>query len=92
MNRGVAHADLVELREELVGRIARKGVGEARLDSNADEGEQPTVSPFLVADELPVAELHSGQLVRSLRMRLREVHRQIQVGTAGPERQRRSAG
>ena len=88
----VAHADLVDLREELVRGVACEDVGGAGLDADADECEQPRLLPRRALRELLVAELHVRLLVRVLRMGLRERHRHVEVGHAAtPGTPRRSA-
>ena len=83
--RAVAHADLVQLGEELVRRVAREDVREAGLDADADEREETPLGPAVVLRELRVAELDARLLVRPLGMRLRERHRHVEVGAAGLE-------
>ncbi len=48
----VAHPDLVDLVEELVGCIAGEDVGEPGLDADAEQREQPALLPALVHGEL----------------------------------------
>jgi hypothetical protein len=76
--RAVAHADQVELGEELVGGIAGEDVGEAGLDADADEGEPARLLPSLGLRELLVAELHAAP-------RVGQRHRQVEVRAAGRE-------
>jgi hypothetical protein len=80
--RTVADPDLVDLREELVGGVAGEDVRGARLDPDADEGQQPLVLPGGRALELVVAELDADLLVRPRRMRLGERHGHVEVGHA----------
>ncbi len=77
--RAVADADLVDLGEQLVGRMAGEDVGRAGLDADPDEREQALLLPCPRALELVVAELHAGQLERPLGMRLGERHRHVEV-------------
>ena len=63
----VADADLVDLREEVVGGVAREDVREPGLDADADEREQAALAPLRLALELLVAELDAGLLVRAAR-------------------------
>ena len=60
----VADADLVDLGEELVGRVAGEDVGGAGLDPDPDEREDAPLLPRLRALELVVAELDPDLLVR----------------------------
>ena len=78
----VANADLVELVEELVGRVARKDVREPGLDTDPDDREQPGRDPLLVRLELEVAEHHARLAVRALRMRLRQRRRHVEIRAA----------
>ncbi len=48
----VAHADLVNRREQVVGRRSGRDIGEARLDTHADECEQPALGPGVAGREL----------------------------------------
>ena len=83
--RAVADADLVDLREELVGRISGEDVSRAGLDADSDEREEPFVLPGGGALELVVAELDADLLVRLRRVRLGERHRHVEVRHAGLE-------
>ena len=83
--RAVADAHLVDLGEELVGRVAGEDVGGARLDADPDEGEQALLLPRRGALELVVAELDADLFVRVRRVRLGERHRHVEVGRAGFE-------
>ena len=83
--RTVADADLVDLREELVGGVAREDVGRPGLDADPDEREQALSLPRRRTLELVVAELDAHLLVRLRRMRLRERHGHVEVGDAGLE-------
>ena len=84
--RAVAHAHLVDLREEVVGRVPREDVREAGLDADPDEREQPGLLPARRRRELRVAEHHARQLVRPLRMALGQRHRHVEIRAAGIER------
>ena len=77
--RPVADADLVDLGEELVGRMPCEDVGRAGLDADPDERQEARVLPRLSALELVVAELHARQLVRPLGVRLGERHRHVEI-------------
>ena len=83
--RSVADADLVDLGEELVRRVAREHVGRAGLDPDADEREQPLVLPGRRALELVVAELDADLLVGVGRVRLGERHGHVEIRHAGLE-------
>ena len=74
--RPVAHADLVDLGEEVVGGVAGEDVREAGLDADPDEREQAGVGPALVLVELLLAEQRVGA---------RERHRHVEVGAAAVE-------
>ena len=82
----VAHAELVDLREQVVGGIAGEDVRQARLDADAAQGEQATRLPRGGLIELLVTELDEGVAVGSLRMRLRQAHGRIEVVGPGIER------
>ena len=71
--RAVADSDLVDLGEQLVGRVPREHVGGARLDPDPDEGEEALLLPGRRALELVVAELDARELERPLRMGLESV-------------------
>ncbi len=83
--RAVADADLVDLREELVRRVAGEDVGRSRLDADADEREQRFLLPVGSALELVVAQLDARLGEGSLGMRLGERHRHVQVRDAARE-------
>jgi hypothetical protein len=83
--RAVADADLVDLREELVGRVAGEDVGRARLDPDPDQCEQALLLPGRRSLELVVAEFHADLLVRPRGMRLGEGHRHVEVRRTGLE-------
>ena len=74
----VAHADLVDLGEQLVGGVAGEHVREARLDADPDQGEPPGLLPALGLRELRVAELHAASSASCGRER----HRHVEVGAA----------
>ena len=86
----VAHADLVDLGEQVVGRVAGEDVREARLDADPDEREQARASQP-GARELLVAELHPA-LVRPLRVRSRATSPCRGRCSRRRRRPRRSAG
>ena len=58
--RAVADADLVDLREELVGGVPGEDVRRSRLDAHPEERERAGLLPLLRAGELLVAELHAA--------------------------------
>ena len=70
----------------MVGGVARGDVGEPGLGADADEREQARVLPLRRDRELLVAELHARELEGAVGMRLRQVHRHVEVGAAGLER------
>ena len=57
----VADPDVVDLGEELVGRVAGEDVREPRLDADPHEREQAALAPLLLLRELRVAELLAGR-------------------------------
>ena len=65
----IAHADLLDPIEEVVGGVACEDVRQARLHPHAAQGEQAALRPRVGLVELLVAELDEGVRVRSLRMR-----------------------
>src|SRR5581483_7354659 len=71
--RAVAHTDLVELREELVGGVPREDVGKSWLDADAGEAEKPRLAPPCVLVELFRAEQDA---------RGRQRHRHVEIGDA----------
>ena len=81
--RGQLWTDLVDLREQVVGGVAREHVGEPGLDTDADERELAGLLPVLRLRELLVAELHARLLEGSLGMGVRERHRHVEIGDAG---------
>jgi len=81
----VADADLVDLGEQVVGRIAGEDVGEARLDAHAHEREQAGPLPLRGGGELLVAEHHAGLLEGPHRVTPRERHRHVEIRAAGLE-------
>jgi hypothetical protein len=52
--RAVPDGHLVDLGEEVIGRVSREDVREAGLDPDPDEREQPGLAPALVLRELRV--------------------------------------
>ena len=60
----VAHAELVDLAEQVVGGVAGEHVGQAGLDAHADQREAARGLPVRRLRELVVAELDAGLLVR----------------------------
>ena len=81
----VADPDLVDLREQLVGRVAREHVGGAGLDPDPDQRQPAGLLPALVLRELVVAELHARLGVGPLGMRLRERRCHVEIGRPGLE-------
>ncbi len=75
----VADTDLVDLAEQLVGRVAGEHVRQAGLDADPDDRQPAVLLERSRAGELLVAELDAGQLVRSLGMRLRERHGHVEI-------------
>jgi len=69
----VAHGDLVDLGEEVVGRVAGEDVGEPRLDADAGQSEQPAFAPALVLVEL---------LLSQQDVRVGQGHRHVEVGAS----------
>ncbi len=67
--RTVTDPHLVDLAEQLVGRVAREHVRRSRLDPDADERELPARSHTSADRELVVTELLPGELVGRVRMR-----------------------
>jgi hypothetical protein len=63
----------------MVCREAGANVGEARLDPDAQEREQPRFPPVPVAGKLVIGELHPALLERASRMRLGECGRHVEV-------------
>jgi hypothetical protein len=84
--RAVADPDLGDVREEVVGRVARRDVGETRLGADADEREQTAFVPLRCDRELLVAELDARELVRPFGMGSGKVHSHVQIGAAALER------
>jgi hypothetical protein len=81
----VAHAELVDLAEQLVLGPAREDVGHAGLDAHADEREASCVPPPRLLRELLVAEHDAGELVRPVGVRRRQAHRHVEVDGAARE-------
>ena len=76
----VAHTDLLDLREQLLGRVPGEHVREARLHANPHEREHTGLLPLLAAGKLHVAEHHPRQLIWTRGMRMRKRHRHVQIG------------
>ena len=83
--RPVAHAQLVDLVEQLVLRVAGEDVRQARLHPDADERQAPGILPLLLLGELCVAEFDAHLFVGAFRMPLRQAHRHVEVRRAGRE-------
>ena len=75
----VTHADLVDLREELVGREPCGDIGEAGLHAHAEQRHHPAIAPRRMFCELPVAEPRAGPVLQVGQVRRREVHRHVDV-------------
>ena len=71
--------------EEVVGGVAGEHVGETGLDADAHEGEPAGGLPPVGDRELAVAEHLAGLVVRVLGVRVRQVHRHVEVGGPGRE-------
>ena len=82
----VADPDLDDRREQLVGGVARRDVGETRLHAHPDERHQLPVLPHRVLGELAVTEPDPAFLVGACRVRLRQVHRHVDVVASRLER------
>ena len=82
----VAGAELVDVVEELVGGVAGEHVGEAGLDTDAEQGEPPRRLPLRGPGELLVAELDADLLVGRVRVRRGQAHRHVEVVGARGER------
>lgn len=81
----VAHADLVDLTEQLVGGIARRDIGETGFHSHAAQRQQSPLLPLGIRGELLVAELHAALAVGTLRVRSRQGHRHVEIAGAAGE-------
>jgi hypothetical protein len=80
----VAGAQLVDLVEQVVLRIPGEHIGKARLHADPDQRQPIRGAPPIVDGELLVAELHAGEPVRLVRVRLGQAHGHIEVvGAAG---------
>ena len=75
----VPYTDLVDLREQVIGRVPGEHVGEAGFHAHAHQREESPFLPALVAGELLGAEEHAGDLVGPFGMRLGERHRHVEV-------------
>ena len=82
----VAGAELVDLVEELVRRVAGEDIGQSRLDPDAEQRQPARRLPLPCLGQLQVAELDPGQLVRPLRVRRGQRHRHVEVVGPGGER------
>ena len=81
----VAHADLVDPAEQVVGGVAGGDVGEPGLDAHAHERQLAALGPPGRVRELGVAEHHADLAERVGRVRLGHVHRHVDVVAAGGE-------
>ena len=79
----VAHADLVDPAEQLVGRVAGEDVGDAGLDAHAHQGQPARGLPLVGQGELVVAQLHPGLGVGLVGVGVRQAHGHVQVGDPG---------
>jgi hypothetical protein len=78
----VAHPDLVDLGEELVGRVPREDVRGPRIDPDPDQRERAGPLPAFVLPELVIPELDVRLLVGAFGMRLRELRRHVEIRDA----------
>ncbi len=65
--RPVARAQLVDIGEQMVGRIAGEDIGKAGLYTDPDQSEPARGLPLVLDGELLVAELDAGEFVRLAR-------------------------
>ena len=82
----VAHPDLLDAREQVIGGVPGRHIGEPRLDTHADEGHEPPVLPGRRLGELGVAETSTDLGVGLGRMGDRGVHRHVDVVASSGER------
>ena len=82
----VAHADVVDLAKQVIGRIASKHVGHPGLDPDAHKRELPALGPRIGHCELRRTQHDSRLLVRPFGMWFRQVHRHVEVVASGLER------
>ena len=79
----VAGAELVDLREQVVGGVPREHVGQAGLDTDPAEGQTSRALPEAGLLELLVTELDAALLVRRRRVRAGQAHRHVEVVRTG---------
>ena len=77
--RAVAHADLVDAAEQVIGGVPREHVGRAGLDPDPAERQEALLLPRLLHRELVVTELLADEFVGPVRVALRERHRHVEV-------------
>ena len=83
--RAVADADLVDGREQPVGRVAGEHVRQPGLDPDAAQRQQPAALPLAGERELLVTQLDPRLPVRVGRVRAGQRHRHVEVGDPGGE-------
>ena len=83
--RAVADADLLDLVEEMILRVAREHVRHARFHTTTDEGEQAFLLPIFGLVELVIAQFDPGLVERVAGMRRRERHGHIHISRADVE-------
>ena len=81
----VAHADLVDPREEVVAGVAGHDVGESGLDAHPDEGQLAALLPVGEAASCSSPSITPTSLNGRSRVRHRQVHRHVEVVHAGGE-------
>ncbi len=78
--------ELVDVGEQVVGRVSGEDVGQPRLDSDAEQRQPSRVGPPLRLRELQVAELEPAAGVRLVRVRRGQRHGHVEVVGTGGER------
>ena len=71
--------DLVDLVEEVLGRVRGEDIGQPWIHAHAQQGQASGPTPIRVAGKLLVAELDAGLAERVLRMRPREAVGHVHV-------------
>ena len=82
----VPHVDLVDLVEEVLGRVGGEDIGQSRIHAHAQQREASAGAPGGIALELLVAKLHAGMVVGVVSVWPREAVGHVHVVDASGKR------